>query len=62
MWPALNPFTTLAYCVTVLSLTALALVWVCLRGTAPADRPPILRSLAPVVRAWAEVLRFWRRT
>jgi hypothetical protein len=61
MWPALNPFTALAYCVTVLCLTALALVLVALRGTDPTHRPTILRSLAHVVRAWAEVLRFWRR-
>ena len=61
MSSALVPFATLAYCLTLVCCTAVVLVLVAVRGTAPAQRPTILRSLAHVVRAWAEALRFWRR-
>lgn len=63
MSSALVPFLALAlaYCLTVVCCTAIALVVVTLRGTSPAQRSAILRSLAHVVRAWAEALRFWRR-
>jgi hypothetical protein len=61
MWATLTPLATLAYCLTVVCLTAVVLMFVMLRGSAPAERPPILRAGAHVVRAWADALRFWRR-
>lgn len=61
MWPALNPSTALAYCLTVICLTALLFTLIVLRGSVPTDRPAILRALALVLRALADALCFWRK-
>ncbi|MEV8393859.1 hypothetical protein ACWC0A_35075 [Streptomyces scopuliridis] len=61
MWATLNPAAALAYCLTVVCLTVLACLCICLRGASPDQRPPILASLARVVRALGDSLRFWRR-
>lgn len=61
MSSALVPFAAFAYCLTVVCCTAVALVYLSLRGATPAQRSAILGSLAHVVRAWADALRFWRR-
>lgn len=51
----------LLFSLTVICVAIVTGMCVCLKGTAPSDRPVILQQYVEIARALRDLLCFWRR-